>query len=290
LDRPTQPLFFHDCRRVRWEGVTITHSPCWTLVFSCCNDVRIHALKIDNNLRVPNNDGIHFTGTSNIVVSDSTITAGDDAIAVSAITNPASPCENITITNCILTSHSSALRFGYRGAKVRHVTASNLVIRESQRGIFLNAGDDGYVEDVAISDVVLETRMFAGNWWGKGEPLVIAAPETATGRIRDVTISHVRGTSENSIVIVGDRHSVSDITLNDWSIAYGYSANTPLYGRTVDLSPNHGPATPLSPEHVPWLFAQNVNGLALHGVRARLRDDQKPTVSLEPVMANVTSR
>lgn len=287
-ERPTQPVFFHQCQRVRFDGVTVTHSPCWTLVFSCCNDVRLHGIKIENDLRIPNNDGVHFTGTSNVVVSDCIIRAADDALAVSAITNPASPCENYTYTNCILTSRSTAIRFGYRGAKVRNVAVSNMVIRDSQRGIFLNAGDDGYVENVAITNVVMETKMFAGAWWGKGEPLVIAAPETKSGRIRGVTISHVRAAAENSIVIVGQNRNVSDITLEDWEVNYRYSANSPLYGRHLDLAPAAPRGEPITPEHLPWLYAESVDGLRLINVRHGWQDGQAKTLSLEPVMKDTT--
>jgi len=288
-ERPTQPVFFHQCRRVKFEGVTVSHSPCWTLVFSGCDGVRLHGIRIENNLRIPNNDGVHFTGTSNVVVSDCVIHAGDDALAVSAITVPGARCENYVYTNCLLTSRSTAIRFGYQGAKVRNVTVSNVVIRDSQRGIFLNAGNDGCVENVAITNVTMETKMFAGGWWGKGEPLVIAAPETKTGRIRGVTISHVRATAENSIVLVGQNRNVRDITLEDWEVAYGYSANSPLYGRAVDVAPAAPRGSAITPERLPWLYAESVEGLRLVNVRHRLQDGQAAMLSLEPVLTDVDS-
>ena len=287
LDRPTQPIFFHECRHVRMEGVTVTHSPCWTLVFSCCNDVLLHRVRVDNNLQIPNDDGVHLTGSSNIIISDCFITAGDDAIAVSAITNPNSPCENITVTNCILTSRSAAIRFGYRAAKVRNVTVSNLVIRDSQRGIFLNAGDDGYVEHVTMSNIVLDTHMFAGAWWGKGEPLVITAAHS-NGHIRDVTLSHVRGTAENSIVIVGDHRNVSNITLEDWDVGYGYSENSPLYGQAVDLAPAPSQPNPITPTRLPWLYGNSVAGLQLRNVRHHVRAGETHKLNLDAAETDVT--
>jgi polygalacturonase len=288
LDRPTQPLFFHHCRRVRFEGVTITHSPCWTLVFSGCDGVQVHGIRIDNDLQVPNNDGIHFTGTSNIIVSDCSIRGGDDAIAVSAITDPASPCENITITNCNLSSRSAAIRFGYRAAKVRNVSVSNLVIRDSQRGIFLNAGDDGYVENVTISNVTLDTHLFAGAWWGKGEPLVICAADSKSAHIRGVTISHVRGSAENSVVIVGDHRNVSDVTLEDWTIAYRYSLNSPLYGQEIDIAPAAPRPSALTPDRLPWLYAESVNGLHVRNVRFEPAAGSRATLALDPVLHDVS--
>ncbi|HVU35102.1 MAG TPA: glycosyl hydrolase family 28 protein [Opitutaceae bacterium] len=288
LDRPTQPIFFHECRHVRLDGITVTHSPCWTLVFSCCNDVWLHAVRVDNNLQIPNDDAVHFTGSSNIVVSDCILRAGDDCIAVSAITNPDSPCENILVTNCELTSRSAAIRFGYRAAKVRRVTVSNLVIHDSQRGILLQAGDGGWVEDVAMSNIVMDTHMFAGAWWGKGEPLVITTGDSTSARIRDVTISHVRASAENSIVIIGRHQNISDITLDDWSVRYGYSPNSPLYGRYFDVAPAAPRPSPLNEGHMPWIYADSVAGLHLRNMSHRLRDGETHRLSLDPVLHEVT--
>ncbi len=285
LHRPTQPLFFHQCRQVRVEGVTITHSPCWTLVFSCCDGVTARALRIENNLQIPNNDGIHFSGSKNIVVSDCIISGGDDSLAFSAITDPASAVENVVITNCVLTSRSAGVRVGFNAAKVRNVAISNVVVNDSQRGILIQAGDAGFVENVAITNVVMRTRMYAGAWWGKGEPLVISA--AGSGRIHAVTISHVRAQAENSIVIVGERHSVRDITLDDWTVGYSYSPNSPLYGTDFDLAPAPGRPSPLNQGHLPWLYAESVSGLRLRNMHFRW-DGKTDPLSLEPILRDVT--
>ena len=29
--RPTQPIFFHNCRRLSFEGILIRNAPCWTI-------------------------------------------------------------------------------------------------------------------------------------------------------------------------------------------------------------------------------------------------------------------
>lgn len=48
-------------------------------------------------------------------------------------------------------------------------------------------GDDGWVENVSIENVTMHTGVRAGNWWGKGEPLVICAAESS-GRIERVCV------------------------------------------------------------------------------------------------------
>ena len=69
---------------------------------------------------------------------------------------------------------------------MRDVALSNLVMHDCSRGFAIQAGDGGWVENVVIDNIVMETRMFAGAWWGKGEPLVISAAHSNSAHIRGV--------------------------------------------------------------------------------------------------------
>ena len=287
-DRPTQPIFFHDCHHVRLEGVTIRNSPCWTVTFSDSEDIQVRGIRIDNNLQIPNNDGMHFCGSKNIVISDCIIRGGDDCLAFTGITDPDSVCERITIANCVLTSRSCAIHLGYSSGKVRDVAISNLVISDSSRGFAIQAGDHGWVEHVTIDNVVMETRMFAGAWWGKGEPFIISAANSDSARIQGITISHVRARAENSILVVGQNKNVRDIVLSDWDLAIGYSANAPLYGQEFDLAP--APLRPsfMAKHHIPWIYADSVAGLELRNINVHQGEPAKPKLALEPVIRNVS--
>src|SRR5206468_185545 len=58
-------------------------------------------------------DGIDLDGCKDVHISNSTIETGDDCIIFisSNVWGPALPCENITITNCRLSSASAAIKF-----------------------------------------------------------------------------------------------------------------------------------------------------------------------------------
>ena len=267
-NRPSQPVFFHHCRHLRLEGVTIRNSPCWTVTFSCCEDIQVRGIRIENNLQVPNNDGIHFAGSKNIVVSDCIIRGGDDSLAFTGITNPDSVCERITVANCILTSRSAGVRLGHLSGKVRDAVLSNLVMHDCSRGFAIQAGDGGWVENVVISNVVMETRMFAGAWWGKGEPFVISAANSSA-HIRGISISHLRARSENSILVVGRNHNVSDIVLDDLDLTFSTSPNSALYGQEFDLAPAPLRPSLLAGNRLPWIYADSVDGLELRNIRVR---------------------
>ena len=288
--RPTNSIFFHDCRHILLDGVTIQNSPNWTVTFSCSDDIRVHGVQEDNNLQVPNNDGLHFSSSRNIVVSDCIIRGGDDSLAFTGIMDPERICENIVVTNCILTSRSAGVRVGYASGKVRNVTVSNLVMRDCSRGFAIQAGDNGWVENVEISNIVMETRMFAGAWWGKGEPVVISAADSDTARISGIGISHLRASAENSILVVGRNHNVSDITLDDLDLTFGYSANSPLFGQEFDLAPAPNLPSLMPTDRMPWIFADGVSRLTKRNVAYRLRDSEKHRLSLDPVTRNVSNQ
>ena len=56
--RINQPIFFYHCRNVKLEGIKIVNSPCWTVTFCECQDVKVMYITIDNSLNVPKDDGI----------------------------------------------------------------------------------------------------------------------------------------------------------------------------------------------------------------------------------------
>jgi polygalacturonase len=171
--RPTQPLFFRNCQRVRIDGVTIRNAPCWTITLAMCRDVKLSHLTIDNNLRTPNCDGIHCCACKDVIITDSLISAGDDCIALTCITDWDEVCENVVVANCIMTSRSAAIRIGHEASKVRNVNVSNIIVNDTNRGIAIFVRDRGWVENVRIDNALLQTRFIAGGWWGKGEPLVL---------------------------------------------------------------------------------------------------------------------
>jgi len=265
--RPSQPIFFQNCQRLRLDDVTVRNAPCWTISINSSRDIRIDHLMIDNSPVVPNNDGIHFCASQDIVVSDCIIRAGDDCLAFTGITNWDGICERIVVTNCTLSAKSAGVRLGHLASKVRNATFSNLVITDSNRGFAIQAGDGGWVENVMVTNVVMDTRIVCGEWWGKGEPVLIAT--SGNGRIEGITLAHVRARSDNSIVVVGSNRSVHRIALEDWDLILRYGLNRPLYGRFIDVQPAPTRPAPDAEKRIPWLYADEVDDLLLTHIRFR---------------------
>lgn len=235
--RPTQPIFFDSCRSVCIDTLQIRNSPCWTLVFSRCEDVTVEHILLDNHPRIPNNDGIHCTASRHIRVRDSILLCGDDCFAATCITDWDGICEDIEIENCLLSSRSAALRFGHLSSHVRDVSIKNVRVIDSNRALILFAKDGGRIENVAVEGLVAETSIYAGFWWGKGEGFVLCT-DRSDGTIANVTLKNCRFTEENPSIISGETGSISGVTLDRCEFVYRKGDTHPYYYGKLDLQPN----------------------------------------------------
>ena len=234
ITRPSQPIFFNNCKNVHVHDLKIFNSPCWTVTFSNCEDIAFENMYVDNHNRIANNDGVHFSASRNIVVRNCTFLCGDDCFAATCITNTNGVCENIEVYDCLMSSRSAAIRFGHLYSVVRNVKVHDIKILPSNRGISIFSGDDGLVENVHIYNIESETRIYAGGWWGKGEGFVICSSNT-TGKIKDVLIENCKFIEENPSLISG----AENITLKNCTLEYKKGNTHPYYYGKMDLQPNH---------------------------------------------------
>jgi hypothetical protein len=205
------------CQDVRIAGLKFIRSRSWTINPYACKRLVLDGVYIYSSAKEGVwADGFDPDGCQDVRVANSTIETGDDAIVLwsSNIWGPALPTENVTVTNCRLSSASSALKFcdGNSNA-VRRVTIDNVVITNSNRGLAFMVFDGGIVEDVVISNVSIETRRFDWFWWGDGDPIHFNIKrrseidgtkrdhEPPAGKIRNVSISNViaHGTGTSAI-------------------------------------------------------------------------------------------
>jgi hypothetical protein len=198
----------NDCRNVLLQDVSIVHSPLWAVRLNDCDRVHVRGVSIASDLeKGVNSDGIDVVSSRNVTIADSIIETADDAIVLKTIARdgrPARPTENVTVTNCILTSSSTALMIGTETeADIRHVLFDNCVIRNANKGFGINVQDGATVSDVIVSHLTVETSRRHWNWWGSAElcKLVLKkrTPGSRLGTIRDIAIDTVvarpRGTS-----------------------------------------------------------------------------------------------
>jgi hypothetical protein len=280
------------CKDVRIAGLSILHSPSWNINPYACERMVIDGIYIYSS---PKDavwaDGIDPDGCKDLRICNCTIVTGDDALVFYSSDGwgPALPCENITVTNCRLTSASTALKFcdGIKNC-VRNVTIDNCVITGANRGIAFMEFSGGYVENVVLSNLVVNTQRFDWFWWGNGDPIYFSIrrnpeeedsrPNTPpAGSIRNVIIRNVIAHGQGSCMISGHRDSwLDNISLEnvklflstDPKAAYDRSVHAMQFRYARNLKVKDVEVTWEKPESSKWqsaLYFQDVTGLKVDG-------------------------
>ncbi|HZZ57850.1 MAG TPA: glycosyl hydrolase family 28 protein [Opitutaceae bacterium] len=252
-DRPFA-MVLKNCRQLRLRNFSLTNSAFWTLRLLGCSDAVLEDLRIDGDLRMPNNDGIDIDRCSNVRIHDCNISTGDDCISLKAV--PLSEgieraCENVIITGCNLRSRSSGVVVGCDcSGPIHDVVVSDCIIRDSHRGVAVRLSLEGTMEHILFSNLIIETKIFDPKWWGRGEPIQIeAAPwnaQSKLGRISDVRFSHLDCRSENGAVVYGSEPGhIDGISFDHVFIRINRPSEFP--GGQQDFRPMDGDAMPAMP-------------------------------------------
>jgi hypothetical protein len=294
---PGMTLVFFHCTNVSITGITIKDTPVWATRFGFCEGVLIDGITIINNPLVPNSDGIHCTISRNIRISNCNISAGDDAIVLTGFpkdeetpglnTTEQKPHqygnktiygENMTVTNCVLKSSSAGIRIGYGQHPIRRCTFSNIVIHDSNRGIGIFAHDASNIEDLIFTDIIIETRLYNGQWWGHGEPIHLSCISRfeglKAGQIKNVQFNNINAIAEQGIMVYGLEDSgLENIRFNNIQLRMRKGSETMNYGGNIDLRPASPRSMQIFEQDIPGLYAQYVNGLTIRDFRLEWGDD-----------------
>jgi len=175
--------------------------------------------------------------------------------------------EDITVTNCVLQSRSSAIRVGYESGGVRRCTFRNITIQNSNRGIGVYSRKEGGVRDVEFSDITIETRLHSG-WWGTGEPIHISAvpknKRLAPGVIENVRFQNIQAVGETGIIIYGsDFQRIRNVTFEDMHLRMRNSPLQKSFGGNFDLQQHTQRNLCVFQHDIPGLYARGFDGLTL---------------------------
>ena len=193
--RPGTMVICFDCKNVVIRDVTFRNAPNWTAHFQNVERAVVSGLHVLNNPLLPNNDGFDCFSCKDVHFSDCDIHTGDDDFA---IVNSL----DVTVANCALSSRSSGIRLEASQFNM----FENLTIH-SNRGIAIFERGYGKTDHISFANIRIETQLFTGHWWGKGEPIYIAVGKpqngAGSGEISSLTFSNVIGDAESSIVLYG---------------------------------------------------------------------------------------
>lgn len=228
-DRRPRLMILEKCRHISVRDLTMRGSTNWTCHMSGCEDVSISNLRIVNDLAQANSDGIDLDHCRNVRIANCHISCADDCIVFknTRAHKEYGPCENITVTNCTLTSTSGAVKFGSESVSdFRNIIVTNCIITDTNRALGLQLRDEGNIENVLFDNIIIDTRRFYDRYWGKAEPVYVTSlprsPEKPSGSIRNVRFRNIIAHCENGALIEGSpTGKVSGITLESVKIVIG---------------------------------------------------------------------
>lgn len=283
---------FLECKNIHIEGITIVNSPFWTINPIGCDDIVIQGITVNNpssNPKGHNTDGINPESCRNVRISDCFISVGDDCITIKSGRDEdgriyGRPCENITITNCVmLAGHGGVVIGSEMSGGVKKVAISNCVFNGTDAGIRLKAsrGRGGIVEEIRVNNIVMnniQRNAFIFDLFydkdSKEEPVSDRTPIFRNVHISDVTgsdvkkVGYITGISEMPISEI----SFSNINM---TAGEGFTAKTAtnVQFHNVDLAVKKGAS-----------FAfDECKDIVLNNVRSKAPLANQPVVELTGV-------
>jgi len=283
--RPGMMVVILRSENISIREVTFKDSPEWTIRFGECDGVLVEGISIYNNLMVPNSDGIHCTASRNVRISNCDIRAGDDAIIVTGfpndigvhgdqeardkglskerLGNSSGYAENVTVSNCLLQSRSAGIRVGYGTVPIRNCVFENIVIYDSNRGIGVFARDAADISNLLFTNIIIQTRLHSGHWWGNGEPVHVSAipqnHDVPVGKISGIRFRNITARAETGVLIYAYEDGlVENIHIENTDLAISPGKNAAGYGGNIDLRPAFSPAYAIFKYDLPGMLIKNI--------------------------------
>ncbi|NIJ54619.1 glycoside hydrolase family 28 protein [Dyadobacter arcticus] len=304
-------LFFISCTDVLLKGIQVLNSAQVTISISGCERVNVDGIYL-RSMSNWNCDGLDMDA-KDVTISNCTIDAEDDALCFKSEYLDKF-CENITVTNCILSSLCNGIKFG-TGSRTgfRNITVNNCIVKKASfngyrhwkmtpdlvdhpdeqsvnTGIVILGVDGGVVENINISNVVMSDVL---------SPIFIRVggrfmnPDKKPSVMRHINIQNIHAESRSVIpsIIAGLEGSpVEDIRLSDIQVKVRIAVNADLLKtfpsqikEDVKGYPENrltfGTRLPAS-----GFYIRNAKGITLSNVSVTLPDDEaRPTFVMDHV-------
>ncbi len=234
---------FEDVRHLAVRDLTFRNAANWTLHFTGCQDVSVHDVKIFNDLRFPNADGIDPDHCQRVKITRCHIVSADDCIVLknTAQFTRYGPCADIDVSDCRLESVSAAFKIGSEShGDFRRIRVRDCAIERSHRGLALQLRDGGTVEDVEFRNITINTRRFAPVFWGAAEAIYLTtlarSPGGPVSELHDIRFHDIRCTGENGVVVYAEPAGrIHDVLLERVHVAV--SRSTPWPAGLFDVRP-----------------------------------------------------
>ncbi|MCI6310451.1 MAG: glycosyl hydrolase family 28 protein [Prevotella sp.] len=283
-------LTLTDVKNLTIRDITIRDGAYWTVHLIGCDGAVIDGISLLNNLKIRNGDGIDLDHSRNVRISNCHITSGDDCICLKNRREfeQYGSCHDITVTNCVMTSRSCAIKIGSENMdSIYNVVFDNCVITRSNRGLGIQNRDEGTVTDVMFSNIIMDCQLWSDVWWGKAEPIYVTSYPRANGNHKDanwrfpkgetvgrcgevsrIYFNNIVANSENGCFVGGDvEGKVNNVHFSNVRLVR--KKVTAYEGGAIDLRPCRD--TQFMPTQGRAMTTQNVTGCTLDVVTEMTR-------------------
>jgi polygalacturonase len=284
-DRVGPLVDIRDSANIRIQGITLQNSPGWTCRFYMCDFVHVTGVKMVTDVYGGNSDGFDLVGCRDVIISDCYLETGDDAIVFKTPKGTRS-CERAAVTNCIIRTSCAAFRLGAESwYAYRNMTFSNSVVFQSSRGVDITSQDGAVIENIAVTNLVINTNCGLNltrgihlelrkgrNEWDKNAPL----EEQVVGKMRNITISNIVMHTDGRILLTAaDGGVLENVTLDNITMHYPWIENPADVQLLSDTnqSSNYNPQARIAPAAV---VVENASGFSLTGLKIQWPSEPVP--------------
>lgn len=232
--RPGALLQISNSSNIQVRDIRLGNVANWTFHLFNSRHIQVRDIRIENPADAPNADGIDISGCHFVTVSGCHIDTCDDAICLKTLPH-SQTCENITVTNCVLRTHCVALKAGATESyqDMRNITFANCVVSGSSRAIGLYSLRGAVIENVAVSNVVCDTKA----------PLMFTRPihldlrrsqyPERPGAIRNIRISGLLAeTNGRCLFTASGGARIENLILRDIILRYPVIDDPAIHGKT----------------------------------------------------------
>jgi polygalacturonase len=236
----------------RITGITLRNAPNVHITMKASTNVTVDAITISSPSNSPNTDGIDVWSSSNVSITNSTISCGDDNLAINSSTSNG-PAHDISLSSSrIGTGHGLSIG-SFTGGGVYNVSIHDNTLTNTSNGVRIKSARDrgGEVHAVTYSHLtmtnVAEPILVTGYYPkipADGDPA--QAVTVNTPNYHDITISKVTATGATTAgEIVGVPEKRAGVALSFVNIRATTGVvvrNATVTTSSTTITPSSGPA------------------------------------------------
>ncbi|MGB2822303.1 MAG: glycoside hydrolase family 28 protein [Phycisphaerae bacterium] len=280
----TKCIYLANCRNVLVEDVRLRSAGSWMQHYRFCEKLTIRNIDVFNHVAF-NNDGLNVDSCSDVSITGCRVDSDDDGIVLKSLSE--TPCRNVRIADCTVSSHCNALKMGTESGggfvdiaiarcKVFSPKHSKKIYGRQRglAGIALEIVDGGRMENVSVTGVDIEgvsvpIFLRLGN---RARPYVKGA-KPPVGTLRNVRLKDItaRGTSRIGCSITGlPGHPIEDVTLTNVRLGFeGGATRKEAAGEVPEREKSYPESTMFGTLPAYGFYCRHVRRLSFVGLRLR---------------------